>query len=217
MRVHSWLGKALRFLPVALLLAVPLHGAPPAARAASGFLSVTRADAPPSVDLTAIGTVDWAHWQSSNLDRVDHKFGVKAQIGTITILRRSFVHPTHVAPTRISWKDGNPTRVARSLTTAIYVSGVQNGFALSLPAGPTTHTLRLYVGATFAHAVLSVNLSDGTPGYQDAGVNSTAGNDEFVYTITYRAATAGQHLTVRWLETIDHGRGVVFLQAAALR
>jgi hypothetical protein len=168
--------------------------------------------------MTAVGTADWVHWWSSNLLRLDRKLGVKPQIGVVSILRRSIIRPTSVAPMQVSWQDGSPRRSVTKLTTAIYVSGIKNGFTLSFAASQATHTLRLYLGAAYARAEFDASLTDGSARpYRDITVDSPRGNTEVVYTITYHATKPGQHLIVRWQEILDHRRGAVFLQAAALQ
>ena len=48
--------------------------------------------------------------------------------------------------TGYTWTDGTPTVSATGSKTGVFIIGVTNGFALSLPADTTPRTVKVYVG-----------------------------------------------------------------------
>jgi hypothetical protein len=105
------------------------------------------------------------------------------------------------------------------------VSANGGRFQISAPADTTTRTLTVYLGALNATGTLNAHLSDGSAMDFNAsyGVKSNRWNG--VCTITYRAASAGQTITVTLTQTSSIGRkargpresgGGISVQAAAL-
>ena len=62
---------------------------------------------------------------------------------------------------------------------------------------------------------LTASLSDGSaPNYTNTSFSSTAGQYNAVYTLTYKAASAGKLITVKWTQA--SGTGNVTIQGATL-
>src|SRR6266545_4794428 len=160
-----------------------------------------------SVDLTSVGTSDWAAWPG-----YDGKTTGNGQISDFV-----FLGPTATVynndPRTLTWNDGTVT-VCNSSTGGVYLNGTSNGFLITVPADTTSRTLKLYVGGSNSRGMLTAHLSDGSAqDLADTGFSST-GQYDVVYTIDYHAASPGEQLSVMW--TLFSGSGNVRLQAAAL-
>ena len=117
-------------------------------------------------------------------------------------------------PRVLSWSDGTPN-VNGSNRSGVYVAGVGNGFSLSVPASTAVRTLTVYVGGWYSGGRLTAHLSDeSATDYTDVSLSAN-GQYDGTYTLTYKAGSAGQQLTVRWLQSSGYGN--VTLQGAALR
>ena len=117
-----------------------------------------------------------------------------------------------------TWTNGSPTATATNTTTGIFVAGQNNGFRLTLPADTNLRTLKVYVGAWHTQGRMVAHLSDGSAvDYVDTSLANTASPTSVgVYTLAYRAASAGQTLTVTFTQDLSGG-GNVTLQAATLQ
>ncbi len=74
--------------------------------------------------------------------------------------------------------------------------------------------MKVYVGGYASGGTLTAQLSDGSaPNYVHSAFSGT-GQYDAVYTLTYKAASAGKLLTVKWVQS--SGSGNVTLQAATL-
>ncbi len=182
-----------------------------------GSLSGSRTATPSSVNLTAEGTADWAHWGSASGASFDHKSGVAQQIsdytniGNVSILRYTGDATTY------SWTDGTPTAVANT-NTGVFTYNVGNGFLLTVPADTTPRTLKLYFGLWSAGGRLEATMSDGSASpFVDTSLLNVDGNSLAVYTLNYQAATNGQNITLKWtIESTYHSIGNITLQGASL-
>jgi Ig-like domain from next to BRCA1 gene len=186
---------------------------------ASGSLSVNFAAQTAPVNLTSEGTLDWAHWGLNGAPSFDHKAGVTQQISDYSMIGSAAAGSFGDLAYAHSWTDGAPTTSATA-TTGVYVSGAAgNGFRITAPADTTTRTLKLYVGAWDAQGQLQVQLSDGSAAtYTDTLASSSSGTTNYVYAISYKAASAGQTVTVSYtiLNNYNGTLGNVTLQAATL-
>ena len=173
-----------------------------------GQLSLSGVASTAAVDLTAVGTVDWAHWSG-----YDHKASGNGQISNVTSLGTTAFNYND-DPRTFSWSDGTPTVTGASLHSGIYTNGVGAGFLVTVPADTTTRTLNIYAGGWSSRGAIYAHLSDGSaPDVTDTAF-SGGGHYGAVYTLTYHAASANQTLTVQW--TQFSGGGNVEFQAAAL-
>jgi RHS repeat-associated protein len=175
-----------------------------------------------TVNLTTEGAADWTHWGRGSASGFDRKNGVTAQISNYTQIGSIAAAYYNDNLVGFSWTDGTPAASATNNTEAIYIRGLNNGFQITAPADTTLRTLRFYVGVWNARGRLQVSLSDNSAAiYIDSSLNNTTGNDGGtvgVYTLTYRAASAGQTLTVQWTVMDSyHTYGNVQLQATTLQ
>ncbi|MDJ0906416.1 MAG: sulfatase-like hydrolase/transferase, partial [Woeseiaceae bacterium] len=178
----------------------------------TGVLSASVGATPSSVDLTADGTADWAHWALSTASSVNRKSGVTNLIGAMS--------PLGAAPRRFggdsaratySWTDGAP--VGSSTTGAgLYFTGPNNGFQLTVPADTSAKQLQVHLGGWQARGRIEVTLSDGTAPFVTTVQDLSTAFDRTL-TVDYQAASPGQTLTVRYIK--ETGSNIT-LQAATL-
>ncbi len=184
-----------------------------------------------SIDLTALGPLDWAHWglngaQDKNSGEFDHK----AASGTTPVglisnysgVGGAAAYTDSRSAVNFSWSDGTPTHSVTN-TSDIYVEGY-NSLSFSVPADTTSRILTVFVGGSSDYATLTAHLSDNSSadfvdssfGYDKPG-NLDGVNYQAAYTLKYQAASAGQTLTVTWTQThSDASYAQAQLQGAAL-
>jgi hypothetical protein len=184
-----------------------------------GSLVGSGAIPPGSVVLSDEGTNDWAHWGLNGIANIDHKAGVTEQITNFTVIGTNTVLTYGDNLAAFSWTGGTPTASASGSTTGVYIYGLANGFQFTLPADPRPRTVKVYVGLYGARANFRAWLSDGSaPEFTDNTVSNLYNNAYQVYTLTYKAASPNQTLTIRHtaLNVYDTVFGNVTLQAATL-
>lgn len=189
--------------------------APDAPSTTTGSIAITTTtEGSSDLDLTALGTKDWAHWGDGSRTSFDHKAGGSGIGPLATTPAASFSG----APLTASWSDGTPL-ASESMTSTGVLATQGNSFQLSVAADKTPHTLLLYVGAQEADARLDVSLSDSSAGAQSETLASASKTTNVLYTITYNAASPGAMLSVTWTDTQDHNQGNAFaaLLSAALQ
>jgi energy-coupling factor transporter ATP-binding protein EcfA2 len=179
------------------------------AAAIGGALGGSSTTSSATVNITAAGTSDWVKWPNSIRKATGNN-----QISTLVTAGRTAAQTYTNDQRSVAWSDGTPT-ASGSDQSGLYVSGLGTGFQITAPADTTTRTLSFYVGGSNSGGALIAHLSDGSaPDY----VSTTApvtGQYDIGYTITYRAASAGQRLSVSWTQA--SGSGNVRLQGAALK
>jgi len=182
------------------------------------LLTATVGATPGSVNLTNGGTLDWAHWGLTDAHDFDHKASGNGKISNYKVVGHFGAIHYGDNPSAFTWSDGTPTHSALNSTTGVYVFGEQNGFTIVAPADLTAHTLTIYVGVYAAHGAFSAHLSDhSASAYTDDSLVNSSGVTNGAYTITYRAASAGQSLTVTFTdEKLYSLFGNIELQAATL-
>jgi hypothetical protein len=129
-------------------------------------------------------------------------------------------------PRVVSWTDGSPTQQSSNngnglyIDFGTYVSSGRSGFLFTAPAGTSLRTLTVHVGgfsvtnSSGSAATLTAHLSDGSaPDFVDTTA-PVIGTYDRNYTLTYRANSAGQTLTITWAQS--SGAGAVFLTSASL-
>jgi hypothetical protein len=170
-----------------------------------------------TVNLTAEGTDDWAHW-GFNGTSIDHKSVSGVAVNNIT--------ETHVGSPQqyannangYSWSDGTPTVNAVANTTGIYVVNAGNSFTITVPADTTARIVKVYVGGWKSAGTLTAHLSDDSAAdYTDSSFSNLTASYYAVYTITYKAGATNQNLTVNWRMVSGPAGGNVTLQAATLQ
>lgn len=175
-----------------------------------------------TVNLTSEGTLDWAHWGLNGAPGFDHKAGVTQQISNYSLIGTAGFNGGSLAAYsdlnyRHSWTGGTPTA---SATTATYVratyssyAGGYRGFKITVPADTTARTLKVYVGLSGGDAELQAQLSDNSAAPYTNAMPRVSVTKNYVYTLSYKAASAGQTLTVSYQLTTN---GYVTLHAATL-
>lgn len=194
-----------------------------------GMLLGSSCAAPADVDLTAEGTLDWVHWGLNDKTTITRKAGVNLLSAELKASGQVYLDRTEGCPVNITWRDGSPLLQSRGTHAGLWWNGVGNRRSFSAPADTTTRVLRVYVaGIEGVGATLTAKLSDDSaPPLLSKSWNGNAGNgtwaavpDGFsaVYTIRYRAGSAGQHLTIAYALTSEptRFRGQARLQAATL-
>ena len=179
---------------------------------AVGSLAGSAVNSTAASNLTTEGSLDWRHWGDSSLN---HKSGVPAQLSNYTVVGTG--NPASYGDDQrlVSWTDGTPTSSSSNNRNGVYINGVGQGYTLTAPADTSTRTLILHVGGWSSGGTLTAQLSDGSAAaYQDVTTTSS-GSFYRNYTLTYRAANAGQTLTVTWVMT--SGPGNLTLNSAALQ
>ena len=183
--------------------------------AVPGSLVVTPVVLPDQdISLTNEGTTDWAHWGFNGGGNFDHKADVTQMISDVTAVGANRFGVGNVALTA-SWSDGTPDGSATRTGTGTGTT-FPGGLQLTVPAGVTPHTLRLYVGAKNSSARLTASLSDSSASAvtDDQSAGSAT---HYQYTIVYNAATDGQTLTVTWTDRGDGVQGFDMLLSATLQ
>ena len=115
-----------------------------------------------AVNLSAEGTLDWAHWGLTSPADFNHLAGTNQIISNYNVLGSQFAAWANSFPNACSWTNGAPVASASGTTTAVYVTGLSNGFQIVAGAGTSLRRLRLYLGALAGRARLNASLSDGS-------------------------------------------------------
>ena len=171
-----------------------------------------------TVNLTNDGKADWAHWGLTVPTSFDHKAHVGQQISSYSVIGTSKVNQYRSNPNGYSWTDGTPTGSATNTTTGVWIANVGNGFKISVPADTTSRTLKVYVGIWRSQGLFKATLSDNSaPVFSDVILNNQSGATIAVYSMTYKAASAGQTLTASFTVLQSYyPTGNVTLQSASL-
>jgi len=184
----------------------------------AGYLSGSQTTPQTNVNLTTEGNADWAHWGLTASNSFNHKSGVSQQISNYTAIGSGTIQRYSNNPNVYSWNGGTPSSSAANTPTGVYVTGLNNGFQLTVPADTAQRTLKLFVGVWAAGGKLEATLSDGSSlDFIDTSLVNQTGTSNALYTLNYQAGTNGQTLTVRWtVGTIYQSMGNVTLQAASV-
>lgn len=158
------------------------------AAAAEGEIKLTAETPPKVVDLSAEGKSDWAHWgYIHNATVINRRADAKPLIGELVKLGARELHTYETNPTTFSWSDGAPAAEVKQTRSGVFTYGQNAGFQITLSDGS-------------AAAVTATK----------DGVDPEAG-DNVVYIIRYLTASAGQTLTLKWVNA--SARGNVTFQA----
>jgi hypothetical protein len=166
-----------------------------------------------TVDLSAGGKADWVHWPSNA-----HKATGSSQIGKYTMIGTKGA-TTYTGTRALTWRDGTPSATGSS-KQGVSTSGAGNGFQVRAPADTQARMLTVYATLVNTAGKLSVRLSDGSAPEYVTLVRQPAwrasGRYDMAFLISYRAASAGQSVTVTWTQNGKAGNGSVGLQGATL-
>jgi hypothetical protein len=187
-------------------MAVPPDLAPPTGLL-TGSIAIT---AGPTIDLSAEGTADWAHWGTVNKNSFDHKNIMTSLLSDFTpLVANETTTQLGMYALGFTWNDGTPTASATNSTTGVYTSGNGTGFRISAPADLTTRTLRFYCGGQQSSATVTAHLTDASAADYTTTTMSGAGDTgmqfERLVTVVYHAASAGQTLTITWQQVTSGG------------
>lgn len=184
------------------------------------FLSARLSPAPETVDLAAEGPDDWVHWGLETFRSVNRSRYALPQISAVKVGTGS-VHRYTNSPTSYSWTEGAPALSARETSTGIYITGLQQGFQVTVPADTTPRTLKVYVGVWRSVGRFEAFLNEpGVPPFVDESFGHPTSEANAVGTVDFQAAGPGRTLTVRFTMARNLAAsgpmGNVTLQAAAL-
>jgi hypothetical protein len=185
----------------------------------TGALTIPTAGS--NINLTSVGITDWAVWGyggSVSLTPVDRKTTGGSKISVLTETG-PYNSNYNNATFTLSWTDGNPTATVSNEPYLVYVAGINNGYSFTVQASTTTQAVYVYLGLyQTAAGKLTATLSDGSAApYVDTSLMDTVDTShgkEAYYAITYNAASAGQTLTILWVNTTSNGN--VTMQGVAL-
>lgn len=177
-------------------------------------LTASASAAPASVNFATEGTFDWVHWGDGSVSSTSHGLNRKSganKISDFTVLNGSNTDVFAVTngTSSVSWTGGNPTASATNIVKGVsmyrwWTSGV--GFRITVPADTTARTLKLYAGTNNSNGRLTVSLSGGGTTAQTIN-HSGLGYEkkDACFTVNYKAASAGQTLTVEFVNTDNLG------------
>jgi hypothetical protein len=171
-----------------------------------------------TLDLSAEGILDWAHWGLNFPGEFDHKSGVPQQIANYSVIGTNPVQQLSGYPAVFSWNDGAPT-LGTNTDTGTWVPGFGNGFELTVPAASYTKTLKIYLGLFAGQGNLQAFLSDfSATAYVDTSLRSLYDNAYGTYVLNFSSPASNQTLHVRYtlLVPYDVDFGNVTLEAASL-
>jgi len=161
-----------------------------------------------------MGSSDWVQWPG-----YVQKSSGGGKIGSLVPLGSASSNAYSGDARTVQWSDGSPSATG-STNAGVAMSGTGSGYQFTAPADTATRTLTVYVGVQNATGTLTVHLSDGSVADYVKSYSARSQRSDGVYTLTYRAASAGQTVTVKWTQgkgQKSRGSGNVSLQAAALR
>ena len=98
--------------------------------------SVEPAPSGGAVDLTAEGTLDWAHWGRGSAAAFNHKAGVTQQISNYSVVGDGIFNSYSDLPYQHTWTDGTPAQSVATTTGVSYSGAVRNGFQITVPRTP---------------------------------------------------------------------------------
>ncbi|WP_296805417.1 hypothetical protein [Thiocapsa sp.] len=167
-----------------------------------------------TANLTAEGGTDWIHWGIDKPTSISRKASAATRIGALTSIGGSPLRFTTTSRLAYSWNNGTP-KASVTTRAGLYLSGLNKGYELRVPADTNARTLTLYLGGFKTRGRIEVRLSDNSaPAYTTTVENLKAAFDRRLV-LNYRAAKAGQTLSVRYTQAISGGN--VSIQAATLR
>ncbi len=183
---------------------------------ASGSLSAVYNVSPTGlVNLTTLGTSDWACWGYSSDSSFDDDSSGGSQISNLTAFGPIYSYRYSGNSIQYGWSNGTPDASVSSTDTGLYIPGAGSGYKFTAPADTTTRVLRVYLGAYQSDATVTATLSDGSASsYTSTALQTPNAAANAYYDFTYAAGSSGQTLTVQCLGDSDAGN--VTIQAAAL-
>lgn len=202
---------------ISLFIAALFCGSHQFALAADGEIKVTTGTPAKVVNLSAEGKSDWAHWgRIHGVTILNRKADAKPLIGDLVKVGTRELHTFETNPTAFTWSDGVPAVEVKQTRAGVFTYGQNAGFQIALPADTTPRIAKAFCGVWRGQGKLEAKLSDGSAPVVIAtkdGIDPEAG-DNVTFTIRYRAASAGQTLTLKWINASP--RGNVTIEAVTL-
>ena len=96
---------------------------------------------PSSVDLSVEGSLDWAHWGFTSPTDFNHLDATNQFINNFLVIGSEFPARANSLPLGCSWTNGTPVAAATDTTTGVYVTGLSNGFQLTVSASTSPRRL----------------------------------------------------------------------------
>jgi len=119
-----------------------------------------------------------------------------------------------------TWTNGaTPNTSASNTKTGVYIEGLSNGFAITVPADTNLKRVKVYAGLYGSRSRFQASLSDFSAApFIDTSLNNVYGNSLAAYTVNFAAASSGQSLTIRYTADAlyDQTYGNVTIEAATL-
>ncbi len=180
----------------------------------SASLSASVASAPGSVNFSAEGTYDWIHFGNGMVGgsnrALNRKSGANriSDFSLVNAANSDYYGVTNGAA-KVSWSSGTPTATASNTQSglSVYKWWTNNvGYRFTVPADTTARTLKLYAGTYNSKGVLTATLSGGGVPAKTAILSGEGyTNKDACFTVAYKAASAGQTLTVEFVNTDNLG------------
>lgn len=123
------------------------------------YLSASIDAAPVKLDLSAEGTLDWAHWGLPDAAGYNHKTGVTSQLLDFKPTGASSPASFSEGRTLFTWNDGEPTAMGSTIDGIVW-SGLDEGFELVVPAVVEPRRLQVFVGVFAGTGRFKAALSD---------------------------------------------------------
>jgi alpha-tubulin suppressor-like RCC1 family protein len=190
-----------------------------------GSLTIpTPVTSPSSVTLTTEGTLDWTHWGRTSATDYNHK-NTTSQIGNFKKIGSGTVTTFTGTTTNFIWTDGvstSPAVANSSSKNYVRVSGIGNGFRLTVQATNTARTLIVYLAVSKAQGQGVAYLSDKSAPFV-CNNNSFTNSSVISYykvTVNFTAASTGKTINFDWTMLNDlsgNNTGFVGLAAATLK
>lgn len=178
-------------------------------------------DTPSSVNLSLQGKLDWVHWGYDGINSFNRKESANSApyISDYTKIGTGMVSWVSDIPVKYSWIDGIPATKASNVSSAIFTSGIGNGFQFTALADTKIRVLKIYVSAWDATGAIEVSLSDGSATPYTFDIVSESGIVCKVITIRYRAESPDEKLIVKYTvkSASENSINNISLQAAALK
>jgi hypothetical protein len=175
----------------------------------SGTLTLTPSTGATSVNITSVGTANWAVWGAAA--SVTPSDTMSGGSGTITLANPDTINSYGSSPRTISWTNGTPTG-SGSLTAGVY-DGTVGGtnWTITMPADTTLRTAYVYVEMFNATTTaFACSLSDASASPQSyTGFTAGASTVDGTVQISYKAASSAQTLTCTWKFSVGSGNIVV--------
>ena len=200
-----------------LVLGLALLGAALTMRLPAAMLSGNLTTGPNyGVDLTSLGTTDWALWGYAGGGTSTSLTPDVRMAGGSAISDLAYFDPNS-QPLRgigqfnvnfqFSWNNGDTVGSDFGAWSGLQAAtdngpglGVGQGFSFTVPATTIAQHLNVFVGVHAGTGQLTASLSDSSaPAYIDSAI-PFGDNSPGVYAIDFAAASPGQTLTVSWLE-----------------